>query len=89
METAKSVESPTTRRLLLEPRRLRRPPRRPTLRCTPKAWVKLVFLRDLGPTEVGGFGISAADDLWLIEHAQTNLAGVDWYRIGWLCSEAE
>ena len=62
-----NVESPTTRRLLLEPRRPRRPPRRPTLRFTPYAWAKLVFLRDLGPTEVGGFGISAEADLLLIE----------------------
>ena len=37
------------------------------LRFTPWAWAKLVFLRDLGPTEVGGFGISPADDLLLIE----------------------
>jgi len=34
---------------------------------TPYAWRKLLFLRDLGPTEVGGFGISAANDLLLIE----------------------
>jgi len=37
------------------------------LRFTPYAWAKLLFLRDAGPTEVGGFGISAADDLLLIE----------------------
>ena len=37
------------------------------LRFTPWAWAKLVFLRDLGPTEVGGFGVSAKDDLLLIE----------------------
>lgn len=67
MDTAKGVESPTTRPPMVEPRRRRRPPRRPTLRFTPWAWAKLVFLRDLGPTEVGGFGISAADDLLLIE----------------------
>ena len=40
---------------------------RPTLRFHPTAWAKLLFLRDLGETEVGGFGISAADDLLLIE----------------------
>lgn len=40
---------------------------RPTLRFRPTAWAKLLFLRDLGETEVGGFGISAADDLLLIE----------------------
>jgi len=39
----------------------------PTLRFTPTAWAKLLFLRDAGRTEVGGFGISAADDLLLIE----------------------
>ena len=37
------------------------------LRFTPYAWAKLLFLRDAGPTEVGGFGISAAEDLLLIE----------------------
>jgi hypothetical protein len=31
---------------------------RPTLRFTPPAWAKLVYLRDRGPTEIGGFGIS-------------------------------
>lgn len=37
------------------------------LRLTPYAWRKLLFLRDLGPTEVGGFGISSREDLLLIE----------------------
>ena len=68
MESATSVESlTTTRRRMQEPARRRRFLRRPTLRFTPYAWAKLVFLRDLGPTEVGGFGISAKDDLLLIE----------------------
>jgi hypothetical protein len=44
--------------------------RRPTLRFSPYAWAKLVFLRDLGPTEVGAFGISAASDLLLVEDLQ-------------------
>ena len=39
----------------------------PPLRLTPYAWAKLLHLRDLGETEVGGFGISAADDLLLVE----------------------
>ena len=39
----------------------------PSLRLTPYAWAKLLRLRDLGETEVGGFGISAAGDLLLIE----------------------
>lgn len=38
----------------------------PVLRFTPDAWAKLEFLRDLGPTEVGGFGITALDDLLLV-----------------------
>ena len=37
------------------------------LRLTPYAWRKLLFLRDLGSTEVGGFGISAHGDLLLVE----------------------
>jgi hypothetical protein len=40
------------------------------LRLTPYAWAKLLRLRDLGPTEVGGFGISAQDDLLLVEDVQ-------------------
>lgn len=44
----------------------REPPPAP-LRFTPYAWAKLLFLRDAGDTEVGGFGISSADDLLLVE----------------------
>ena len=36
----------------------RRRPSRPTLKFTPTAWGKLVYLRDRGPTEIGGYGIS-------------------------------
>ena len=39
----------------------------PTLRFSPYAWSKLLYLRDRGCTEVGGFAVSAADDLLLIE----------------------
>ena len=34
----------------------------PVLRFTPDAWAKLLWLRDRGATEVGGFGITAPDD---------------------------
>ncbi len=44
-----------------------------SLRFTPRAWAKLLFLRDRGATEVGGFGISDPDDLLLL----TDLALVD------------
>jgi proteasome lid subunit RPN8/RPN11 len=37
------------------------------LRLTPYAWAKLVYLRDLGPTEVGGFGISHPEDRLLVQ----------------------
>lgn len=39
----------------------------PELRFSPYAWAKWEFLRDRGPTEIGGFGISAPDDLLLVE----------------------
>ena len=54
------------------PRRKRQPRRRrsPALRFTPTAWAKLLFLRDFGPTEVGGFGITPADDLLLVEDVE-------------------
>ena len=39
----------------------------PLLRFTPWAWAKLVWLRDRGPTEIGGFGIAPSDDPLLIE----------------------
>jgi hypothetical protein len=42
----------------------------PVLRFSPTAWAKLLYLRDLGDTEVGGFGISADDDLLLVEDVQ-------------------
>jgi len=44
--------------------------RSPCLRLNPAAWAKLLYLRDLGETEVGGFGISAADDLLYVEDIQ-------------------
>jgi hypothetical protein len=37
------------------------------LRFSCYAWAKLVFLRDLGPTEIGGFGITTPEDCLLVE----------------------
>ena len=50
----------------------RRQPKRSNrvLRFTPYAMAKLLYLRDIGPTEVGGFGISNANDLLLVEDIQ-------------------
>ena len=39
---------------------------RPSLRFTPTAWAKLVFLRDVTDNEIGGFGITEADDLLFV-----------------------
>lgn len=41
--------------------------RRPSLRFSPWAWAKLLYLRDQGPTEIGGFGIAAADNPLCVE----------------------
>jgi hypothetical protein len=42
-------------------------PREKTLRFSPTAWAKLLYLRDKSPNEVGGFGITAPDDLLFIQ----------------------
>jgi proteasome lid subunit RPN8/RPN11 len=68
--STKSKRRLTSRRLLRRPRETHRPPRRPRLRFCPAAWAKLLFLRDEGPTEVGGFAITADDDLLCIEDVE-------------------
>tara|TARA_R110001599_G_scaffold118302_1_gene287450 strand:+ start:198 stop:923 length:726 start_codon:yes stop_codon:yes gene_type:complete len=44
--------------------------RLPQLRFSPTAWAKLLYLRDYGDTEVGGFGITSEDDLLLVQDLQ-------------------
>lgn len=39
----------------------------PVLRFTPTAWAKLLYLRDAGNSEIGGFGVTRPDDLLLVE----------------------
>jgi hypothetical protein len=56
------------RRHLRRPRGRRSP--RPTLTFTPTAWAKLHCLRDLGPTEVGGFGITDPDQSLCVQDIQ-------------------
>ena len=46
------------------------PAKDPALRLSPTAWAKLLYLRDLGETEVGGFGLAAADDLLHVDDIQ-------------------
>src|SRR5258706_9578388 len=42
-------------------------PRRPRLTFAPLAWLKLQYLCHAGDTEVGGFGVTAHDDLLYVE----------------------
>jgi len=44
---------------------------RPCLKFSPSAWAKLLYFRDHGSTEVGGFGVTLADDLLYIEEFVT------------------
>jgi len=53
----------------------------PTLRFTPTAWAKLLFLRDYGDSEVGGFGIAVSDDLLLIEDIQLVKQDCSWANV--------
>ena len=59
------------------------PAPRPVLRFSPTAWAKLLFFRDLGATEVGGFAVTAAHDLLYVEEfvtvkQQASFASVDY-----------
>lgn len=54
----------------------------PALRFTPTAWAKLLFFCDYGDTEVGGFAVTRANDLLLVEELvtvkqKTTLASVE------------
>jgi hypothetical protein len=40
------------------------------LRFSPTAWAKLLYLRDRGETEVGGFALAPADDLLFVDDVQ-------------------
>ena len=42
-------------------------PINPSLRFTPYAWAKLQWFCHRGETEIGGFGVTAADDPLLVE----------------------
>src|SRR3954470_13450757 len=56
--------------------------RRPTvLRFSPTAWARLLFLRDAGDTEIGAFGISAPDDLLLVEDMQLVRQTCTWVHV--------
>jgi hypothetical protein len=52
--------------------------RRTVLRFTPTAWAKLLFLRDAGDSEIGGFGIAAVDDLLFVQDVQLVKQACTW-----------
>ena len=52
----------TARRKRKQRPRESRGSRQPRLRFTPYAWAKLLWFRDHGDTEIGGFGIADTDD---------------------------
>ena len=60
-ETPKKQQPPS------EPKPQKKAEVKIVLRFTPTAWAKLLYFRDFGDTEVGGFGITAKDDLLLVE----------------------
>ena len=41
------------------------------LRFSPTAWAKLLFFRDYGETEIGGFGVCGAEDLLYVDQFVT------------------
>ena len=45
--------------------------RRPALKFSPTAWAKLLYFRDKSDNEVGGFGITEADDLLCVREFVT------------------
>ena len=51
------------------------------LRFSPTAWAKLLFLRDAGDTEIGGFGISAKDDLLLVQDIELVAQECTWVHV--------
>ncbi len=53
----------------------------PVLRFSPTAWAKLLFLRDYGQTEVGGFGITPADDLLYVEDVRLVKQVCSWAHV--------
>ncbi len=64
-----------------KPKLVRRRPQHPVLRLSPYAWAKLLFLRDAGPTEIGGFGISAPGQPLLVEDIRLVTQRCDWASV--------
>jgi proteasome lid subunit RPN8/RPN11 len=63
-----------------EPKLFRRP-LLPSLRFSTYAWAKLVYLRDAGGTEIGGFGITARDRPLLVQDVRLVRQQCDWASV--------
>jgi hypothetical protein len=55
--------------------------RQAKLRFSPTAWAKLLFLRDSGDTEIGGFGVAHNDDLLFVEDVELVEQTCTWARV--------
>ncbi len=56
-------------------------PKPKTLRFSPTAWAKLIYLRDIGDTEVGGFGIAPSDDPTFVEDVRLVRQTCSWAHV--------
>src|SRR5687767_7606629 len=76
-----AVKTPAKKKPSGKPKLIRRRPQRPPLRLTPYAWAKLLFLRDAGPVEIGGFGISSQDNPLLVHDVRLVAQKCDWASV--------
>src|SRR3954466_16086599 len=82
MNSASSaVKPPVKKKPSGKPKLIRRRPQVPSLRLTPYAWAKLVYLRDAGPTEIGGFGVSVWDRPLLVQDIRLVRQECDWASV--------
>ena len=65
MDYAKAAKS-RERKIAMKNRKANQRSQKPVLRFSPTAWAKLLFMRDVTDNEVGGFGITDADDLLFV-----------------------
>lgn len=77
----KGVPIAMKKKMKRQKRVIPQPPVVPRLRFSPTAWAKLLFLRDFGETEVGGFGITASDDLLFVEDLQLVRQRCSWAHV--------
>ncbi len=82
MDNAPSaVKTPAKKKPSGKPKLVRWRPQRPPLRLTPYAWAKLLFLRDAGPTEIGGFGISSQVNQLVVRDVRLVAQKCDWASV--------